>query len=169
MLLSQHIYIKGVKFMKSNKGITLTSVIIYVIGMTIIVALLSTLTSFFYKNINMENLTNDTATQFTKFSSIFTEEINKENNSIIDCKTTLKDTEDEDKNVENSYIIFSSGNQYTYINENKSIYKNKIKICENVEKCKFSYTLVDGKYSIQVDFKAGNIDLTEDEAITYTM
>ena len=37
--------------MKNNKGVTLTSLIIYVIGMVIVVASISTLTTFFYKNI----------------------------------------------------------------------------------------------------------------------
>ena len=40
---------KGEK-MKNNKGVTLTSLIIYVIGMTIVVATIATLTSFFYKS-----------------------------------------------------------------------------------------------------------------------
>ena len=39
--------------MKGNKGITLTSLIIYIIGMMIVVALISTLTAFFSKNIKM--------------------------------------------------------------------------------------------------------------------
>ena len=67
--------------MKSNKGITLTSLIIYIIGMTIAVALISTLMSFFTKNIKVENINNDT-TQYTKFSSIFSDEINNKNNII---------------------------------------------------------------------------------------
>lgn len=140
--------------MKSNSGITLTSVIIYVMGLAIIVGLISTLTSFFYKNIDTDGLTDDTGTQYTKFTSVFSEEINKENNYVIDCKT--------------NYIIFADGNQYTYKQENKSIYKNKIKICENIDQCDFAYTLVDGKYKITIDFKVGNMDLTGESAITYT-
>ena len=139
--------------MRNNKGITLTSLIIYVIGMTVIISLIATLTSFFYKNVNVEELTNDTSTQYTKFSSVFAEEVNKENNYIVDCNT--------------SYIIFSSGNQYTYKSENKSIYKNTIKICQNIDECEFSYTVIDGKFNIKVEFKAGNIDFTGDNAITF--
>ena len=37
--------------MKDSKGITLTSLIIYIIGMLIVVSIISTLTSFFYKNV----------------------------------------------------------------------------------------------------------------------
>lgn len=145
--------------MKSNKGITLTSLIIYVIGMTIMVATIATLTSFFYKNIDVGDINNDT-TQYTKFSSIFLEEINRENNSVIDCKS-LKD--------EVSYIIFSSGNQYTFNEKSKAIYKNNVKICDNVETCDFSYTYVDSKYKITVSFKTDSIDMSGDNALTYTL
>ena len=73
--------------MKSNKGITLTSLIIYVIGLTIMVATIATLTTFFYKNIDAGDINNDT-TQYTKFSSVFSNEINRKNNRVLDCKTT---------------------------------------------------------------------------------
>ena len=137
--------------MKNNKGITLTSLIIYVIGMVIVVASISTLTTFFYKNIDTSAINDNTTTQYTKFLSYFTEEINNSNNRVVECK--------------NNYIIFSSGNQYTYMEENKSIYKNKIKLCDNVEKCEFSYK----NYIISIEFKSGNIDKTEKNKMTYTI
>ena len=144
--------------MKSNKGITLTSVIVYVIGMTVIVGLVATLTSYFYKNINVEELSDDTSTQYTKFSSIFTKEINKEDNYVIDAKTTEETINGE--NTKTSYIIFSSGNQYTYKGENKAIYKNNIKICQNIDRCDFFYSVIDGKKQVKVNFKAGTMDFT---------
>lgn len=143
--------------MKNNKGITLTSLIIYVIGMTIMVGTIATLTSFFYKNINIGSINNDT-TQYTKFSSIFSEEINRKDNSVVKCKELSGET---------SYIIFSSGNQYTF--NSKSIYKNNIKICEDIEECGFSYTFVDSKYKITVSFRSGSIDMTGNNAVTYSL
>ena len=44
--------------MKSNKGITITSLVIYVIAMSIVVATIATLTSYFYSN--MDELDSDT-------------------------------------------------------------------------------------------------------------
>lgn len=148
--------------MKSNRGITLTSVIIYIIGMTITVATIATLTSFFYKNININDINNDTA-QYTKFSSIFLEDINKENSYIVDCKNIIEN------NIKVSYIIFSTGNQYTFTSENNCIYKNNVKICENIEDCDFSYTFIDSKYSIKVNFKTENMDMTGNDAIIYNL
>lgn len=145
--------------MKKNNGITLTSLIIYVTGMLLVVTTIATLTSFFYKNIDIKAINNDT-TQYTKFSSIFGEEINRNNNSIIDCKSLSDGI---------SYIVFSSGSQYTFNENSKSIYKDNVKICDNVELCDFSYTYQDSKYKIKIDFKTSNIDMSGNNAITYNM
>ena len=149
--------------MKSSKGITITSLIIYIIGMLILVGTIANLTSFFYKNINVEEIQDDSSTQYTKFSSIFLKEINNENNYIIDCKTWTEN------DIKQSYIIFSSGNQYTFTSENNCIYKNDIKICENIENCDFSYTLSDSNFVVKVNFKTKSMDMTGDNAIFYNL
>lgn len=145
--------------MKSNKGVTLTSLIIYVIGMTIMVSIIATLTSFFYKNIDIGDINSNT-TQYTKFTSILSEEVNKKNNSVIDCQSLTYGV---------SYIVFSSGNQYTFNQESKSVYRNNVKICDNIDTCDFSYTYIDSKYKIKVSFKTANIDMTESNSIVYNL
>lgn len=148
--------------MKKENGITLTTLIIYVIGMVIVVTTVSTLTTYFYKNIDINSTNNDT-TQYTKFTSVFLDEINKGQNEVIEAKTISES----DKKV--SYIIFSDGNQYTFKEENKSIYKNQVKICENIDNCEFSYKYQDSQYIVQVQLKTGKIDKTGNNAISYTM
>ena len=145
--------------MKDNKGITMISLITYIIGLTIVLALVASITSFFYKNMSENGFNSDT-TQYTKFSSMFLEEINNKNNSVIDCKSVTNGI---------SYIIFSSGNQYTFNANSKSIYKNKVKICENVEICDFSYTFGDSKYKIKVNFKTSNFEMVGNNAIIYNL
>lgn len=145
--------------MKDNKGITMISLITYIIGLTIVLALVASITSFFYKNMSENGFNSDT-TQYTKFSSMFLEEINNKNNYVIDCKSVTNGI---------SYIIFSSGNQYTFNANSKSIYKNKVKICENVEICDFSYTFGDSKYKIKVNFKTSNFEMVGNNAIIYNL
>lgn len=145
--------------MKSNKGVTLTSLIIYVIGMTIMVSIIATLTSFFYKNIDIGDINSNT-TQYTKFTSILSEEVNKKNNSVIDCQSLTDGV---------SYIVFSSGNQYTFNQESKSVYRNNVKICDNIDTCDFSYTYIDSKYKIKVSFTTANIDMTGSNSIVYNL
>ena len=62
--------------MKKEKGVTLISVIVYVIGLLIVVGVISTLTGFFYKNVNINTDNTEITKQFTKFNSYFTSEIN---------------------------------------------------------------------------------------------
>lgn len=130
--------------MKSEKGVTLISLIIYVIVMAVIIAVLSVISTFFYKNIKDIN---DIApiTEYTTFNSYFLEEINHSNIQVLECGS--KDGQ--------NYIIFSNGVQYTYVPENKGIYKNKVKICRDIDECTFTETIENGKNVVQVTYKAG--------------
>lgn len=141
--------------MKSQKGVTLISLTIYIIAMSIVIGILATVTTFFYKDIKDVNIDIDPITQFTNFNSFFTDEVNNSNLRVVECGT------DSNQN----YIVFSNGVQYTYVPENKGIYRNKVKICRNVENCIFSETIKNGKSVITVDFKSENKERT----INYTL
>ena len=111
--------------MKSNKGITMTSLVIYVIAMSIVVATIATLTSYFYNN--MDELDSDTNSSiaYTELNTYLSKEINTKENYPIFGEGTSSD-----------YIIFTkTGNQYTF--KNGSIYQNQVKICSNVAVCTF--------------------------------
>ena len=148
--------------MKSQKGITLTSVIIYIMGMTMCIGVIATLTTYFYKNMDTIDDYNYT-TEYTRFISLITDEINQEGNTIIETKTYTENQ----KQI--SYIIFSSGNQYTYTEENHCIYMNNVKICKGVDICKFGYVEENGKYKVNVEIKIGNINQTEDNKLIFTI
>lgn len=149
--------------MKTENGITMISVIIYVIGMLIVVSIVSVLTGYFYQNVSIHSTENNQMKQYTKFSSYFTQEVNLTGNRIVETKTYNIN----EKIV--SYIIFSSGNQYTFQESNQSIYQNQIKIAENVEKCIFSSQYLDGQYEIKLEFKAGNFDKTGVNSFLFTL
>lgn len=114
--------------MKSEKGVTLSSLIIYVIAMSIIIGTIAAITNYFYGNIN--GLTNRTegSKQYTEFNSYFVNEVNKKDNSVL---TELLNSNGETK------IIFSSGNQFKFTEG--AIYFNKIKICKEVTSCTFEF------------------------------
>ena len=87
--------------MKSEKGVTLISVTIYVIVMTLLVAIISVITNYFYKNVELNSKQEEINNQYTKFISYFTEEVNKENNKILEINTEYSDLGNKI-----SYIIF---------------------------------------------------------------
>lgn len=134
---------------------TLISVTIYIIVMIIIIAVITSLTGYFYSNININTELQDINEQYTKFNSFFSEQINKPGNIIIEANTES----------ENPYIIFADKNQYTFIKENKAIYFNNIKIAKNVQKCVFNNSIKNGKNVITVNIQSGNFNKTTEYTI----
>ena len=90
--------------MKKEDGVTLTSIIIYIIALLIVIGVVSTLTSYFYKNVDIDDESVLTNSQFTKFNSFFTSEINQPGIKVIE--------KGENENV--SYIAFSNKQIYTF-------------------------------------------------------
>ena len=146
--------------MRSEKGVTLISVTIYIIVMLIIIAVISVLTSYFYTNIDINSISVDLNQEYTRFNSYFTEEVNKKGNKILD----IGETENSSGNVKQRYIVFSSGNQYTFI-PNQGIYVNQIKIAENITDCTFEKGKADGKTTITVTMTGDNFN----RQTTYTL
>ena len=138
--------------MHSERGITLISVTIYVIVMLIIISVITVLTSYFYRNVDINSVSENLNQQYTRFNTYFTEEINKKGNKILATGETESTTGDEPQR----YIIFSSGNQYTYVPANDSIYVNNIKIAENIQDCNFEKITENDKTKIKVTISGEN-------------
>ena len=112
--------------MKSNKGITLTSLIIYVTAMSFVIGIITVISTYFYNNISTLTKSTREYKQYTKFNSFFIQDINKSGNVVVECNE--------------DYIKFRNGNDYNqYTFKNNCIYFNKVKICENIDKCIFEY------------------------------
>lgn len=142
--------------MRNQKGVTLISLTIYIIAMAIVIGILATVSTFFYKNIKEVNIDIDPLTEFTTFNSYFSEEVNNSNLRVVECGAT---------DNQQNYIVFSNGVQYTYVPENKGIYKNKVKICRNIEECTFSETIQNGKSVVTVFLKSGG----KEREVSYTI
>lgn len=139
--------------MKAQKGVTLISLTIYIIVMVIVVAIVSVISSYFYSNINGTSDTIDPLTEYTKFNSFFTDEVNHSNIKVLECGEN------------GDYIVFDNGVQYTFVPENKGIYRNKVKICKEVESCNFEYKIQNGKDVVVVNLTIGTLD----KNVTYTL
>ncbi len=138
--------------MQSEKGITLVSVIIYVIAMLIIISVITVLTSYFYQNVDINSVSENLNQQYTRFNTYFTEEVNKKGNKIL----AIGENESTTGNDTQKYIVFSSGNQYTYIPANNAIYVNTISIAENIEDCTFEKIKEDNKTKVKVTMQGEN-------------
>ncbi len=139
--------------MKSERGITLISVTVYIIAITILIGVITVISRYFYTNTKSVSQSIDPVTQFTKFNTFFSDEVNHENIKVLECNT--------DEGSGNSYIVFDNGVQYTFIKNNMSVYRNKVKICDVVENCTFSQTIKNGKSVVNVLFAVKDKSYTQ--------
>ena len=134
--------------MKNTKGVTTTSLIIYVIAMLIVIGIIATITSFYYTNVMSLNENSDNIAQLTKFQMYFLEETQNQNNQIL--------------KVTDHVISFASGN--TYQLQDNGVYRNQVKITDQVKNLQFKVTTQNEKQVISV-----LITLGEQNEYTKTM
>ena len=129
--------------MKSEKGVTLSSLIVYVILATAIVAIFANMTASFYVNVNKFNDESEDTVAYSKFNMYFLNDIKNENTTIQDSQV--------------SYIILSvNGETIQYTIQNNQLYRNKVKLCDNVQNGRF--TVEDNL--IKVYLKIGDYEKT---------
>lgn len=111
--------------MKNEKGITLSSLVIYIIVMIMVIGVMTRVSLIFYNN--TENLNDNTKDiiEFNNFNNYFVKEIKIANNKI--------DTIAED----GAYILFDTGNSFSL--KNNEIFYNDLEIAKNVKNINFKY------------------------------
>lgn len=105
--------------MKSEKGITLIMLVTYIVMTTIALAVLATITNYFYNNVySLENKAMYAA-EFNKFNVYIVQDVKNNTKVNIQVPTTEQPYLD-------TVIAFGNGNRYIYYNNPESSYKNKI-------------------------------------------
>lgn len=140
--------------MKSQKGITLTSLATYVVLIFVVLAILATVTANFQGSIKEANEENTDITEINNFNLYFLQEVKKQGNEIEEIS-------------ENS-VTFSSKAKYEFDSNSKIInlielddsgnVNRTIKIAEHIENCLFSKKLENGKTIIVVKITTKNSD-----------
>lgn len=149
--------------MKSEKGITLTSLIIYVIAMVIVVSIVAVITKYFYSNIREVSESANTSSILTKLNSFISNEVNKTGNTLFYCSDAGDIIVFYNPNDKDELNSNSGYTQYTF--KGNSIYLNKIKICKDVENCKFALIEDNEKYKFKIHLTIGE----NEKEITYTL
>lgn len=107
--------------MKKENGVTLVSLVVYVVAMIIVLGIMSAIITNFYKNTSTVQGNVQEIVNFNKFNTYFLKEVKKYNNKV-------------DK-IEDNYIIFTSGNSFS-ISEGR-VYYNNIKLCDKAQSLQF--------------------------------
>lgn len=105
--------------LKSEKGITLTNLVVYIIAIMITLGILTSISSFFYSNINLIEDSAKNASEFDKFNSYILKDV--KNNSKVKVNETTKT------------IIFEDGTTYIYNIDDEGMYRGNAKIASNVK------------------------------------
>ena len=126
--------------MKNQKGITLVSLVIYVIVMIIVICVMSSIISDFYKNTDAVRGDVEEVVKFNKFNNYFLKEVKTTNNEV--------------DSLNDSYILFSSGNSFSI--SNNVIYYNNIEICDGVENMNITF----GKNGDEIDKSIINVNIS---------
>lgn len=112
--------------MKNEKGITIISLILYVILLTFVVAGISAITSSFYSNVSEIEGDSKGAVAFSKISMIMLNDVKADEAKLnIDETTAYK------------VSLNINGEQVIYRVQNDALYRNDVKICDKVKKASF--------------------------------
>ena len=136
--------------MKSEKGITLIILTIYIIIFSIVIILLANLSSYIYSNLKNINDRSVDVSEINKFNMYFIEDV--KTNSQAEIRTLT------DSNT--MQIVFQDGDIYSYVINEKSIYKNEQKIARNIEAFNAEGYIIDAKKYIPVSIEIGTDDET---------
>ena len=106
--------------MKSDKGVTLIALVIYIAVFTIVVSTMGLLSSYFYNNMHLIKDDASYVVEYNKFNMFFIQDV-KHNSTAT---------------IENNVIRFEDGTIYEY--KSNSIYRNDKEIAANVKSATFN-------------------------------
>lgn len=129
---------------ENQRGVTLAALTIYLTIFIILIGVVTTFSTFFYKEVGDVVDTPKYLSEFNKFVMFFATDVKNYKNAEV---------------TENS-IIFENGP--TYIYNNKCIYRNDVEIAKNIINCEFTpkkYRVEEiDKNLINVNLKIGKND-----------
>lgn len=138
---------------RNTKGITLVSLVIYVVIMLMLIAIIAV-----FKNNIDENI--DSMGEYTSLVP----KINKVHMYMLD-EVNLKDNKVLKRNSSGSYIEFSSGNSYMF--SDGSLYKNSVKVLSDIIGGSFQVETENNNEVLYVNLSLG--DELQDKQLKYVM
>ena len=129
--------------MKSQKGITMMSLVIYVASFMLITGIVGTITTYFYNNMKIMDANIGSNAEYNKLN-LYMAKLVKEKGTII-----YKYDEDDGE-----YITFENGDKRnTFVKLGDILYYNNIKLCSNVDDFDVKVETDTGKPVVKVLFQ----------------
>ena len=122
---------------QNNKGITLISLIVYIIVFTTVIGTVAMITNYFTKNSEQTIISSNGSDEYTVLTSYIVKDVESE--EIKDIKIKDEKILDIKFADESRHIYEYDNNNIYYISINKdNIIENKIIICKNTSSCSFA-------------------------------
>lgn len=146
--------------MKSEQGITIIALIVYIIIMTFVVAGVSSITSTLYGNVNEMDKTSEGAVLAAKFNMYMINDIKSKNVQIVSGGTDTNQVQIAftNKNGKTETVKYSFQNKALYRSSSSEGQETKVKICDNVKDAKM--TKDDANNTITVTLLINNYEKT---------
>lgn len=138
--------------MKKQNGVTLMTLVIYIIAMLLVLSILSILSQFFFSNTEVLAKNSDNMSEYNKFNMYFVEDVKNNTDAVV-----LNEGEKLENEIKGNEIVFKDGTTYTYKEADKGIYRNKVKICQNINKCEFAKKIVTNE---NINFEKQIVEVT---------
>lgn len=136
--------------MRSQKGVTMIGLIMYVTCFLVITGVVAGITVFFYGNSTLITEELYSAADFNKLNLYLVKESEQIGNRVSeillvdDVAGGIETTEDA------RYVSFSNGDRLTFDSSTHLLYYNSICLCEDVQKFKASLDYTSGKEVLSV-------------------
>lgn len=132
--------------MKSEKGITLVNLLIYIATLLTVIIIIGRITGAFNKNLDKVDSSNQAAVSFGQINSCIASEVKLNKNTVTALGEMNGDVTggyffSPTKKSPYSAVKFGSDNIISCINGR--VYFNKTKICDNVSEFEITYTKSD--------------------------
>lgn len=155
--------------MKSQKGVTMMGLVIYVISFLLVTVLVGSITTFFYSNIDILDTSIGSNSQYNKFNLYLLKECKKQNNELFAWSgniSRLSETPEEER----TFITFKNTadetkNSFIYDEDNQNLYYNSIKLCDKVEDFQVKVDEATGKTVLNVFIKIDGTTFTTEYVV----
>lgn len=138
---------------RNTKGITLVSLVIYVVIMLMLIAIIAVFKNNIDENIDSMGEYTSLVPKINKVHMYMLDEVNLKNNKVLK------------RNSSGSYIEFSSGNSYMF--SDGSLYKNSVKVLSDIIDGSFQVETENNNEVLYVNLSLGNE--LQDKQLKYVM
>ena len=124
--------------MKSNKGITIISLIVYIIALSFVIGITSMLIKYFYNNEQETVISKKTSDQYSRFVAYLTQDMNSEKIATKEVRGNTQIILNLKDGTIHRYVYDSYTKSIYYIVAEDGVEKKYITLCENLEGCTFT-------------------------------